>query len=112
MCSPPVTTRISSTPAAVSLRTGWKIIGSRPTGRRCLLVTLVSGKRRDPGPPARMMPFIAAPLTARLFLRPPERHGGKQRAYPAGDRRGPPPLARAGDGDRGGDDGGRPPHHP
>jgi hypothetical protein len=66
MCSTPVTMRISSIPAAVSLRTGWKIIGSRPTGSRCLLVTLVSGNRREPVPPARTIPFIVAPSTARV----------------------------------------------
>src|SRR5437868_7945437 len=114
MCSTPVTTRISSIPASVSLRTGWKIIGSRPTGRRCLLVTLVSGNRRDPVPPARMMPFIAAlvpPRTARVVSRPPERQGGNQRAQQTGDRRGEPRLERAGDGDRVSDHGSRPQQH-
>src|SRR5229473_5548599 len=50
--------RISVTPASVSFLTGWKIIGSRPTGSRCLLVTLVSGNRREPVPPARTTPFM------------------------------------------------------
>jgi hypothetical protein len=54
-----VTTMISSTAAPTSWRTGCQIIGSRPTGSRCLLVISVSGESRVPSPPARMTPFIA-----------------------------------------------------
>src|SRR3982751_807372 len=64
MWSGPVTIRISRMPASTSLRTGWKIIGSRPTGSRGLFVTLVSGKSRDPVPPPSPTPPRSGALIA------------------------------------------------
>src|ERR1700728_4113162 len=58
-----VTTKISSRPAPTSWRTGCHSIGSFPTGSRCLFVISVSGLRREPTPPARMMPLTVAPNT-------------------------------------------------
>src|SRR5437899_239049 len=76
-CSPPVTTKMSLMPARTRFSSGHQIIGLSKTGRRCLFVTSVRGRRREPVPPARMMPFIyitlyfpwiLSPLSLLLFL--------------------------------------------
>jgi aspartate-semialdehyde dehydrogenase len=43
-----------------------KIMGSLPTGNRCLFVTFVRGYSRVPVPPAGMTPFITASPSGRL----------------------------------------------
>jgi len=59
MCSVDVTMSTSRMPTLRICRTACQIIGSRPTGSRCLFVTSVSGARRVPLPPARMTPLSA-----------------------------------------------------
>src|SRR5579871_5703141 len=57
-CSLPQTIMISVMPARDNVSRGYKIIGLSYTGSKCLFVMWVSGRRRVPDPPAKMMPFM------------------------------------------------------
>jgi len=120
--------RISTIPAAVSLRTGWKIIGSRPTGSRCLLVTLVSGNRREAGSTRQDDAFHSLLLRRRALCRngpqsqerlPKKRAGHTLQnvsvaigpADEAGDAGSDPRIDAAGDRNRVRDHRRRPQHH-
>src|SRR5262249_23007013 len=60
-CVPPVTSISSVNPALTSASIAYVTIGRSWIGSRCLFVIRVSGWSREPVPPARMTPFIAAP---------------------------------------------------
>src|SRR5215471_5114789 len=54
-------------------------MGLSYTGNRCLLVTRVNGNKREPVPPAKMMPFIMISLVERSRLLLSQRSDGYAR---------------------------------